>query len=850
MRKVYVVPHTHWDKEWYFSTKDSNVLSDQIFKKVIKSLENDENLKFCMDGQSSIVDEFLQLNPEYKERIMNLSEKGQIELGPWYTQTDCLYVDGETILRNLCYGIYCTNAVGNHMKIAYLPDTFGFNSQMPLISNHVGINNLIFRRDGVYGEGKLNDSLFKWKTKDGSFVNTVHLVKAYSLGLNLSDDEEYITDFLEPNVNELFELTKSHSVLCPAGNDQTNLDSNLTKIVNNLNKKSSFQYEVSTYSKYFKDNEENFNDEYVGELRVPNFHRVHLTIGSIRADIKLANWNLEQKLLKKVEPLLVLAKEFDIDISTKLLYEAWKRIFDSAAHDAMGGCVTDSVHNDIMHRYKEADEILDGIENTITNMLAQKLGLSDSQVIIFNLTNKAFQGIKEIEYFAENKTTILEEAISNSIIDVVTYSAKEHKAINNDDLYYLIKSQVKVSLPAFGFKIFNLKNDTVKEPETIDEISLKDLKLYIKKNKLVANIKGHVIEEFISFVDIGNDGDTYDFSPVRNDEEIKSYLKDYEFIKYNKTMKLNLTYELMLPYDLENRRGKNYTTKQTVMVTILIFNDQRLRVEIKFDNKVLSHRLSLVINTGNKVQDFKISVPYGIKDAVYENRKEKLDENYLEYWVENFVFDQFANFKIDSHNYMTLVSHGSKELTFANSKIMIPLITTTGDFGKPDLLYRPGRASGDTTLKGHIMMFTENAQLLGENNFCFDVYFSNGEIDHKLLWDINDNASKDTFYQWQLYNKFHYRLDSKIQVCETKCFDFTQFQGIAIEGNVQVKTTTPSLYNKDDYLVRIYNPFDIDETFNFDIDVNYEVVNAIEEKLDNQELVVKANSIMTVKIKR
>ncbi len=849
MREIYVVPHTHWDKEWYFSIKDSNVLSDLLFKDVINFLERDSTLTFCMDGQSSIIDEFLEFNPEYKGRIEELTKNNQLELGPWYTQTDCLNVDGENILRNLVYGIYKTNKLGKHMKIAYLPDTFGFNSQMPLIVNHAGMENLIFRRGGEYAKNKLSNPLFLWKTKDGSEVKTVHIIGGYDLGAKFSDEEDYILNKASKSISRISELTKTDKILFPTGNDQLNLNPKLTQLVENVNKFSKDKYIISTYSDYFEKNKNYFKDVYEGDLRFPAFDRVHLTIGSIRVDIKQFNWKLEQKLLKKIEPLMVFSKEFGIEISTLLLYKAWEKIFDSAAHDAMGGCVTDQVHENIIARYKEAEEIIDGIENTIYNKIAQKIGLTKSQIIIFNLYPVNFEGLKKVKYFSEKNNTILKEAKSNNIYEVIPYSAEENELINNDDKYFLIKSQVEVKIPAFGFKVFNLV-DGLCEVTKVDSVSTKNLSVYVENNNLIFEVNKKKIENFITFVDIGNDGDTYDFSPLRGDENIESSLVDSKFTTINDVGVIELTYELIIPKNLIDRANKNYNISHLINVTLMIFKDSRIKMEIAFDNKALSHRLSLVINISSKIEKFINSVPFGIREIKAKEQLNPIDGNYIEYNVNNYIFDQFANFKITDNDYFTLVSHGSKELYIENKKIIIPLICTTGEFGKSNLLYRPGRASGDTSKKGHIVLFTNKAQLLGLNKFTFDMYFNNDEINGEQVKYINDNMGYSASYQYQEFNKFYYRLDNKIQITEEKSLDIDVYKGFKLEGNVQIKTITPSLYNKDTFLIRLYNPFQKNEIFSLSENLQVEVVNAIEEKAKNQKLEVKAYGILTVKVRR
>ncbi len=47
----------------------------------------------------------------------------------------------------------------------------------------------------------------------------------------------------------------------------------------------------------------------------------------------------------------------------------------------------------------------------------------------------------------------------------------------------------------------------------------------------------------------------------------------------------------------------------------------------------------------------------------------------------------------------TVFTRGIKEYQHIEDEIVLTLLATTDELGKPDLLYRPGRASGDTTKK-------------------------------------------------------------------------------------------------------------------------------------------------------
>ena len=62
-KTIKIIPHTHWDKEWYFTSARSLVYSLKDFDEVLDTLDADPDFKcFHLDGQMSIVEEYLELH--------------------------------------------------------------------------------------------------------------------------------------------------------------------------------------------------------------------------------------------------------------------------------------------------------------------------------------------------------------------------------------------------------------------------------------------------------------------------------------------------------------------------------------------------------------------------------------------------------------------------------------------------------------------------------------------------------------------------------------------------------------------------------------------------------------------
>ncbi|MGV3011777.1 glycoside hydrolase family 38 N-terminal domain-containing protein [Streptococcus thoraltensis] len=146
-KRVHVVPHMHWDREWYFSTEESQILLVNNMEEIMDMLEsNPDYPNYILDGQTAILEDYFQVKPENKSRVKKLIQNGRLIIGPWVSQTDEMTVGSESITRNLLYGYKDSISLGQPMAIGYLPDSFGQTSQLPMILNQFDIKYSIFWR--------------------------------------------------------------------------------------------------------------------------------------------------------------------------------------------------------------------------------------------------------------------------------------------------------------------------------------------------------------------------------------------------------------------------------------------------------------------------------------------------------------------------------------------------------------------------------------------------------------------------------------------------------------------------------------------------------------------------------
>ena len=181
MVKLHVISHTHWDREWYLTFQQFRLKLVHLIDKLLDILAEDPDFKyFMLDGQTIVLDDYLQIRPEKEDLLRQYIQEGRILIGPWHILPDMFLVSPEAHIRNLLEGARTASKFGPKMPIGYIPDPFGHPAQVPQILRGFGINTAALWR----GLGDLPAELW-WESPDGSKVFLAYLRDSYSNGANL-----------------------------------------------------------------------------------------------------------------------------------------------------------------------------------------------------------------------------------------------------------------------------------------------------------------------------------------------------------------------------------------------------------------------------------------------------------------------------------------------------------------------------------------------------------------------------------------------------------------------------------------------------------------------------------------
>jgi mannosylglycerate hydrolase len=346
-RTVYIVPHTHWDREWYEPFETFRAQLVELWDELLALTEADPEFRFLMDGQSVVIDDYLEIRPGNRARLDAAVGRGQIQVGPWYTLPDEFLVTGETLVRDLERGIASASAHGGTMRVGYLPDSFGHAAQMPQLYRQFGFDYAAVWRGVPLAIDRV---AFLWEAPDGSSVLTAYMGNSYSHGVDLPTDPAALTVRIRTALEAIEPFRPGHDILLMNGNDHVLPQGGLSGAVRKASGRiDGTAIRLARLDDYLRTLPEAPWPHWRGELRSSARANVLMGTLSVRAPDKQLYAQASRRLERLAEPAAALSAT---DMSDDLV-RAWTLVLQNAAHDTACGSGIDAVAEAARRRSEE-----------------------------------------------------------------------------------------------------------------------------------------------------------------------------------------------------------------------------------------------------------------------------------------------------------------------------------------------------------------------------------------------------------------------------------------------------------------------------------------------------------------
>ncbi|MBQ5973952.1 MAG: alpha-mannosidase [Oscillospiraceae bacterium] len=168
---ISLIGHTHIDVAWLWQLKDTVRKCGHSFTNMLRLMDEFPEFTFSC-SQLQLMDYTKQYYPVVFEQIKERVREGRWEIvGPMWVESDCNVVSGESLVRQMIYGInFSEKEFGTRSRVAWLPDTFGFQPNMPQILKKSGTDYFYSYKLHWQHQNRFPYGMFRWEGLDGSEI--------------------------------------------------------------------------------------------------------------------------------------------------------------------------------------------------------------------------------------------------------------------------------------------------------------------------------------------------------------------------------------------------------------------------------------------------------------------------------------------------------------------------------------------------------------------------------------------------------------------------------------------------------------------------------------------------------
>lgn len=406
--RVDVVTHVHWDREWYRTFDGFRARLVELVDAVLDQLESGQLETFLLDGQTSVVDDHLEVRPDAEPRIAAHVAAGRLRIGPWYVLADKTLVSGEALIRNLLVGTARAHELGGRTDVGYCPDMFGHPPELPMVLRGFGIDTAV-----VWRGADPDVPVFRWRSPDGSEVMT-RRERYYEPEVLWGTDG--VGQRLAAWIAARRATQPAGPLLLLNGGDHLaprDLGRRLAALDDDPD--TEVVLRQTTLDEHLRALDTTGAPTVTGALRHPGRKGAFLLAGtlSVRPRQKRANADAQALLEAYAEPLVARAVRTPEPVGEAqelttsatlvgLLATAWRHLLQSHPHDSVCGCGTDTVAADTSRRLAAALEVGEQVVARAGRRLGLPVGPAVepdhdlAHAVVLNPTAQAVGGVVDL----------------------------------------------------------------------------------------------------------------------------------------------------------------------------------------------------------------------------------------------------------------------------------------------------------------------------------------------------------------------------------------------------------------------------------------------------------------------
>ena len=767
LTQVHVISHTHWDREWYLTREDTRLRLIDLVDAVLDRMDRDDKFTFFhLDGQTIVLEDYLEVRPDQKERLRRRIGGGRLLVGPWYVMPDMFLVSGEALVRNLALGHRIAESFGGVMHAGYTPDPFGHVAQMPQILAGFGLDNAILWRG--FGGPR---SEYIWEGHDGTRALLLHFPRegyCNAFRLPLLPPEVRSMEAAEVVARERARSAVG-SVLLMAGIDHTEPHPELLTLIGEIGAGAGIAAALSTLPAYVDGVRSALAAREIalevvhGELRAgEDYSNLLPGVLSARTYLKKSNVRAQALLEKVAEPLALFAWLAGESHPTGVLAYAWKTLLENHPHDSICGCSIDEVHSENDTRFARVMQAAEGQAKRSLRALARRVEPAPEGSIRFLVVNTdihAHEGTFDVTIDLPIESAEPGRMLDSDLFDVplaffwrgsaitaitdpegrsipfqeVSREERVEQWTSRIELPLAVRVErvhlvCALSLPPAGFvacdALVASPSASVPSPALPGRSIENDLLRIDVTDDGTLNIldkrSGASYANVLEIEDVGDVGDEYNFSPPATDRRVSTFGTGAARVSVLGAGPLRSALRIDLTYEAPKRATPDRHARAAETVTQKVAIDAELTqgspvvsCRIALDNRASDHRMRLLFPTGARaIAESRADTAFGVVTRVAQRF---VPATPLPEVPVNAAPLQSLVDAGDAERGMTVLSEGLMEYEVMRGErgpsIGLTILRSVGWLSREDLSTRNGNAGPSIETPG--------AQCLGRFDFRF-----------------------------------------------------------------------------------------------------------------------------------
>ena len=180
MNRIYLIGNAHLDPVWLWRKTEglSEIMS--TFRSALDRMHEFPDFVFC--SACAAYYRWVELTDAdmFEEIKARVAQGRWVIVGGYWIQPDCNLPCGEAFVRQALYSQrYFMEKFGKIARVGYNVDSFGHNGMMPQLLSKAGMDSYIFMRPDKQENAKIPDTVFVWKSPDGSSVTAIRIQGHY-----------------------------------------------------------------------------------------------------------------------------------------------------------------------------------------------------------------------------------------------------------------------------------------------------------------------------------------------------------------------------------------------------------------------------------------------------------------------------------------------------------------------------------------------------------------------------------------------------------------------------------------------------------------------------------------------